>query len=759
MNNTTKMHPAVLVAVVGVVLGLVPGFAEQGKAYAQGADNQDADSAFEEITVTARKREESLYDAPIAMSAFSREAIDARNIKNLNDIGKYVPNLNITRFGIGNVSHAALFIRGIGLQDHIITTDPGVGLYVDGVYIGRQMGANLNLSNVERVEVLRGPQGTLYGRNTIGGAVNIITQKPGDTKGSRINLVGGSRGRFAANFYGAFGVTDNLDMSVMANVDRRDGVGEALKIVEKVKDIGQLFEASARVVLDWEASDNVNILFAVDAVQGENGTSPSTIDIIPGETGFTTDPSDPFGVFGPEGPITPDDLPADRYDSNSGQANLFATSHEGIGASITADITHSDTWSTRLIGSFRSSEYVGGYDDDAVFSDFESFPEKGNADQYSIEAQVNGQFDRLNLTGGVYFFNEDGNTFSGITTFIAPGDFFDINQETQSSAVYIHADYKISDRLELSGGLRYTSDEKDADALFTNFPWFEPPPDGNGDGNPGSAQREFRSDDWDEATWNASLNYGLSDQINVYGSISRGYQNGGYPARPFGGPDQFAAFEPTLATNYELGLKGTVGNWLQLYLAVFFTDYEDLALQFSDPSVAGFVTITANAGESESTGVELEGTIRVSDAFSIQTAIGYIDSEVTQVNAGVIGVREGDTPAFTPEWTISVAPQYDVDLQNGNSMSFRMDYSFRDEMFGQTINLDINKLESRELVGFNIAYHNAQNDWTLSLYGKNIFDETYAVARLDQAFAGFVDVVLSNDRSEFGLTYSKNFGL
>ena len=214
-----------------------------------------------------------------------------------------------------------------------------------------------------------------------------------------------------------------------------------------------------------------------------------------------------------------------------------------------------------------------------------------------------------------------------------------------------------------------------------------------------------------------------------------------------------------MATNYELGFKGTVGSWLQLYLAVFHTEYEDLALQFSDPNVAGFVTITANAGESESTGVELEGTVLLSDAFSINAAIGYIDSEVTKVDAGVIGVREGDIPALTPEWTIALGAQYDVELQNGNSMSYRLDYSYRDEMFGQTINLDINRLESRDLVGFNIAYQNNQNDWTLALYGKNIFDETYAVARLDQAFAGFVDVVLSNDRSEFGLTFSKNFGL
>ena len=141
--------------------------------------------------MTAQKREQSIYDVPVAISAFSADTIEKQGITNLTDIGKFVPNLNVTEFSAGQTSSANPFIRGIGLQDHLITTDPGVGVYVDGVYLGRQVGQNWSLANIERVEVLRGPQGTLYGRNSIGGAINIITRQPGDEDGGRVSLTAG----------------------------------------------------------------------------------------------------------------------------------------------------------------------------------------------------------------------------------------------------------------------------------------------------------------------------------------------------------------------------------------------------------------------------------------------------------------------------------------------------------------------------------------------------------------------------------------
>src|SRR5688572_19726870 len=169
-----------------------------GLAPAAHAQEED-DSVFDTVIVTAQKRAQSIYDVPLAISAFTPETLERQGITDLTDIGKFVPNLNITGFSAGHTSSQNPFIRGIGLQDHLITTEPGVGVYVDGVYLGRQVGQNWSLANIERVEVLRGPQGTLYGRNSIGGAINIITRKPGDETGGRASLTAGSRGRLNAD--------------------------------------------------------------------------------------------------------------------------------------------------------------------------------------------------------------------------------------------------------------------------------------------------------------------------------------------------------------------------------------------------------------------------------------------------------------------------------------------------------------------------------------------------------------------------------
>ena len=158
------------------------------------AAQESGNNVFEEITVTATKREESIYDVAISMSAFDGDNLATQGITDITDIGKFVPNMNVTGFSAGHVSSTNVFIRGIGIQDHLIAVDPGVSVSVDGVYLGRQVGQNWSLANVDRIEVLRGPQGTLYGRNSIGGAVNIITKTPGEDPGARVSLEAGSRG-------------------------------------------------------------------------------------------------------------------------------------------------------------------------------------------------------------------------------------------------------------------------------------------------------------------------------------------------------------------------------------------------------------------------------------------------------------------------------------------------------------------------------------------------------------------------------------
>ncbi|WP_304635614.1 TonB-dependent receptor [Pseudoalteromonas sp.] len=719
-------------------------FAEQEKTTAK----QDA---FEKIEVTARKRTESIFESPTAVTSIGENLIDKANMSNLEDIGKYVPNLNITRYGVGNAAHASVFIRGIGLQDHVITTDPGVGVYLDGVYLGRQMGSNLSLPNVERVEVLRGPQGTLYGRNTLGGAVNIITKQPGDEGIVTTTAKVGSRNRLAGDVYFNNSLTDTVSMSASVSYKQRDGVGEAINLVNPANEIGEEQELSGRMALKWQTNSDLSFVFSVDGVDNESGQSPYTIELT-----APLDANDPFNSDFPL--LTEDMLPSNPDDLATTVAGIESTAYSGWGTSLSAHWDINNTYTTKFITSYRSSEYEGGLDDDAVALNLSEFPEEGGADQYSFEIQLNGSYDNMDFVSGLYFFNEDGFTSSGpfvFSPFNTPDGllndgttasfgnygYFDINQETNSYAAYINASYDLSDDLTVGGGLRYSKDKKEADAQFPSF-----------------ATRKYVSADFDAVTWDVNASYQLSNNMNLYGQIQKGYQTGGFPPRPFGGPDQFVSFDETKAINYELGLKGQVHEDISMMLAVFVTDYTDLALPFSDPTAGGgFVTIVENAGESKAQGIELETTIAFTDDFTLRSAIGYLDSEITEVDEGVQGIGKGDSPALTPRWTVMLAPSYFVDLSNGGTVAINANYSYRSDMQGQSVYNQSEHIESRELVGFNISYLNPNGDFEVTLYGENVLNEVYDVGRLQQS--GFVGVMRSNDRSEFGLKFKKEFEL
>lgn len=711
-------------------------------------------SLFDEITVTARRREETLYETPAAVTAMNSEVMTSLNISNLDDVGKYVPNLTITRYGVGNTAQAAVFIRGIGLQDHIIVTDPGVGVYLDGVYLGRQMGSNLSLNNIERVEVLRGPQGTLYGRNTIGGAVNIITRRPGDEEAFEIGLKAGTRGRIGVDAYANFALSDNFALAFSGDFRRRNGVGHALLIDNPEAEIGEELVFNGRLTADWEVNDRFSLLFSVDGMEAQNGQSPYKIDFHPLTP---TPPPDVGGCCnGDFAFLTPSDVAPDPDDSFTTVAGLESTSNRGWGGSITAELEISEELDAKLLLSSRSTEYSGGLDDDDSTLNLSEFPETGEADQQSVELQLNGAYSGFDFVGGLYYFQEEGSTTSGpwvFSPFNMPGGldnfgnptgfgdfgFFNLEQETTSYAAYANASFDLTDRLTIGAGARYSRDEKDASAIFPTF-----------------AERKFLSNDWSAVTWDLNLSYELRDSLNAYVQIQQGYQTGGYPPRPFGGADQFEAFNEQEALNFEVGLKGVINDSFTLLAAAFFTQYDDLALPFSDTLAGGgFVTIVANAGESESKGIELEGVFSPTDNFNINFSIGWLDAEITKVNPGTIGIAEGDAPALTPDLTYSIAPQWNFLLQGGATVRAQIDYSYRDDMFGQSINDLSEKLDSRGLLGFSVDYISSDQSWTLGIYGENVTDEVYDQGRLKQN--GYVGVVLSNDRSEFGVRLLKRF--
>ncbi len=709
---------------------------------------------LEEVIVTATKREQSIYDVPLAVSAFTEDMIFKQGIVDLTDIGKFVPNMTVTGFSAGHTSSINVFIRGIGLQDHLITTDPGVGVYVDGVYLGRQVGQNWSLSNIERVEVLRGPQGTLYGRNSIGGAINIITRKPGDESGGRATLTVGSRGRLNGDFYWNQPFGESFAASFTGSYMSRDGVGDFLNHDAGVE-VGEMEEWAGRVAAKWMPTEDFSVLFAYDKNDGEGGLRPYTtlIDEVP--TGLlygtgarnsdvSADPYDNAGAF--------------YFDENGNLVSQADVSNEADGWSITADWDMTETLSWKLIYSDRSSEYTSGLDDDSIAfiggSDNPNdptagvlfqYPETGFADQKSAELQLYGTFDAWDFVAGLYYFEEEGGNDQDPNFFIGFAGKHLNFQETESKAIYANVGFQATDRLRLSAGARHTQDDKDA---FTDI----------------GAIQESNSRDWDETSWEIAAAWEMNDRMNLYGTIQNGYQSGQFPARPFclfgsfddtqpgnvSRPNCFEANDNVTAINYEVGLKGRPADTLSMSVAVFYTDYTDLPYQVSNNEGGGFNTFNLIVDQT-STGVEWESTWAPTDRFRLHAAIGYIDVDVSDPDPTVAA-------PLTPEWTAAVSPEYTMPLNNGGELVFRLDWSYRDKMFGQPFNnFPTTDIDSRTLINFDIAYHAPDGNWLVALYGRNVTDEKYDNARLLPI--DYVLQILNNDRSEFGLRFMYNFGL
>jgi iron complex outermembrane receptor protein len=689
-----------------------------------------AENLIEEITVTATKREVSIYEVPVAVSAFQGDKLAEQGIVDIVDIGKFVPNLNITQFSAGHISSANPFIRGIGLQDHLITTDPGVSVYVDGVYLGRQVGQNWNLTNIERIEVLRGPQGTLYGRNSIGGAINIITKTPGVDEGARVGLEVGSRGRLNGDFYGDVNLSDNVALAFSGGYKSRDGVGDFVNLPNAGVEVGETKEVFARAAVRFTPSDDFAITIAADMNDGEGGLRPYTtlIDELPNGA-----------VYGAG--YRNSDVSSDPYDNNTGQASQILVTNKASGIAITADWSINNEVAAKVIASTRSSEYKAGLDDDSFEDDFLSFPELGEADQTSIELQINGDYGAFDFVSGVYFYDEDGKNVQDPTVFLTfPGSFF-LSQDVTSKAIFGNFGYDVSDNFRVSGGLRYTEDEKSA---LTNV--------GNG--------LYDDSKDFDELSWELAANFTMDNGLTVYGAIQNGYQSGQYPARPyclFGdstGPDDdidcFKASDNITAINYEVGIKGMVTDRFQMSAAVFMTDYSDLPYQVSTTEGSGFTTVNLIVDQT-STGFEWESTWVATDNFSLHASLGWIDVDVDE--------QDGVKPVapLTPELTYSLSPEFSFPLDSGAAVTFRIDHSFRDEMWGEPSSDPgrLTKISDRAITNVDIAWHSPDESLTIAAYGRNVSDERYDNARLNTG--DYILRILSNDPSEFGLRFVKTF--
>ena len=703
-------------------------------AVAQEAEATE-EQQFEAITVTATKRPQVIYEVPIAISAFDGDKLADQGITDLTDVGKFVPNLNVTGFSAGHTSSVNPFIRGIGLQDHLITTDPGVSVYVDGVYLGRQVGQNWSLNNIERIEVLRGPQGTLYGRNSIGGAINIITKEPDQGDVTKINTEFGTRGRVKADLFVNHGLTDTLSFNMNMAFNKRDGLGEFINVPDAEYDVGETEDVSGRLSVKWEPSNDFRMVLTADGNNGDGGLRPYTVLIDELQSDRYYGGDNPLGVALRNTDVTPEGY--DIYDNATGEEAVTGVSNEARGLALTTEWDMNDDYTLKLVASTRSSKYKAGLDDDGTIYSLDHYPERGEADQTSIELQLNGYINEYtDFVAGLYYFNEEGKNRQGEdSSYNTWSNLLELDQETTSKAVYVNVRRDLTDELSLSGGLRYTEDEKDASASVSE-----------------AIGTVYSSDNWDEVTWEIASNYTFENGMTGYATIQSGYQSGQYPARPyclFGDIECFVASDNITAVNYEVGIKGRVNEYFDVSVAVFNTDFDDLPYQVSKVTENGFETDNQIVTQT-SRGIELDTTFNYGN-FSMMASVGYMDVDVDE--------QDGYKPVapLTPDLTLAIGPSYTFDLEGGDSIRVRADYSYRSDMYGEPSSLASRQteLDSRELVNVDIAYTPADDAYTVALYGRNIFDERYDNARLNTG--DYIIQVLSNDASEFGVRFSTEF--
>jgi iron complex outermembrane receptor protein len=732
--------------------------------------NTGAEKMLEELVVTARRREEGLQSAPIAVSAFSGDSLAYRGITSLDEIASFVPNLTLQNnpaFG-GSSNSAAIFLRGVGQKDFLPTTEPGVGLYVDGVYIARSVGGILDLVDVERLEVLRGPQGTLFGRNTIGGAISITTVKP-DPEAD-----------FGADVSAAVGTDDrvNLKGSVMVPVSDTFAVRGSLAsfqqdgYVERTDgiDLGDDDTLTGRVAFAWLPSDRLRIDVAVDATRDrENGPAlellgidftdlsqldglvaavPPPMAFIHNVTTAATGPGMPCAVTDTEGngitsnPASPLCFD-DRYIGGDNQGTAPAESKTDIWG-IASDITFelSDGMTLRSITAWRDLDSEFSRDGDHSPQRIAQFADDLQQDQFTQEIQLLGSAENLNWILGAYYFTEDGdneNTLDFTVSNFRSGGAFD----NEAWAAFAQVTYDFSEQLHFTLGGRYTDETKKFhpdQVIYENYLEGVVPEDdpavapflGAGKRILPNIEKQI---DIDEFTPMANLSFDVNDDVMLYLSYSEGFKSGGFTQRvfppivagitaPAGTPDidLIPTYEPEFVDAWELGMKSTfLDGRLRLNAAAFYSDYEDLQVQVFN-SVA---PVTENIGSATISGFELEAQAAPGEGWYIEASVSYLDAEYDQIDTGLTLIDEDFAFERVPEYAGAIGVSREFDLNDGGMIVARVDWSYRDETYNDAYNTEILKTDSYDIWDASVRWTNTGGDWSVLLSGRNLNDEEY----------------------------------
>ncbi|WP_116366590.1 TonB-dependent receptor [Parahaliea mediterranea] len=774
MNNNYSTIVALLPALVAV-----PGLA-------QGVDDGRA-SVLEEVIVTAQKRESSLQETPISISTFDPANLDRLRVAEAGDVAKYTPNLDM-RKPPGSYDNYGYSLRGMSSTDPSLLTEPTVGLYADGVYIARISGAAFDTVELERIEVLRGPQGTLYGRNAIGGAINLVTRKPLDDFGFKQKLSAGNYDYFRSETTVDTGEYAGFSATLSYTHWNREGWLDNLLADNMLGEVDK--SNSARVAIRWEPTDTFTADFVYDYTDRlSNGSLPQLVWVRPYQAGL----GGPIYAQAMEfaSPDRLDGLPMavstkpDTWSEIDGYALTLAWNVGGVTLkSISAYRDWYAGTTGNEYGAFPSDgvnvlDGTGGVIPAGQYVSLFSATREDEQDQFTQEFQLLGEAfeERLTYTLGLYYFEEETYednpqtfvfpaimAYGGLDqatqsflcrdpTFADPAaclgkdtvlstPIFQYGSDNDSWAVYGQFGYDLSDKLAMTLGLRYTRDNKSAFLRNSGI-----------QRNEGIEQVEA-DDSWSNFTPALTLDYAFSEDLNGYATVSQGFRSGGFNARASTSSGFSTPFDEENVTSFELGLKADLlDQRLRVNSALFYYEYKDKQVTQFEAGSNGASSIIANSGKQDAVGVELELAFIPAEGWLLQASYGFIDIDIkefeTTPSDPVTGLPAGsqnvDIADFakvihTPEHNGSVILEYAAPPFSFGQLVFQVDASYNSTRYFHPVNNLYDTAGHQTLVNGKISLNDIElgpGALEAVAWVRNLTDEEYREWGIDFGALGF----------------------
>ena len=787
------------------LLAALPALAQSAPATAPGA-NTSTTGGLEEIVVTAQKRSENLQKVPIAITAFTNETLERKGITDISSLGKFAPSVEIvgTSPFSGSTQVLSAYVRGIGQNDFAFNLDPGVGVYVDGVYYARTVGAVVDLLDLDHVEILKGPQGTLFGRNTIGGAISVVTRDPGKTFSGRGEITYGQFNRIDIN--GTVDlplIEDKLYSQLSFSSKTRDGFFHYLTYPGTYQnDIGRFVRPddthynaaggndtqNLRGKLKWNVTPDVTFRLVGDLMISNDQATPS--QLITAEPGlvdvYNACINTPAAVLagGPLGTLcnTPRGLPQPHADiphqilpplgginfTDPGNYHLpfdnrFVPTQRDTaystgagyskvntyGFSGTIDAHLNDRIALKSIAAYRNLDSRFALDVPGTPIPIGDHAFTMKQFQFSEEVQAIGSFldNRLKSVAGLYYFHEQGNLTDfvqfagGLLQIYGPNRF-----KTDSYAAFTQQDFKLTDKLGLTAGVRYTRDEKyfkggqrDLNALANKlgYPLFLHP-------DPTDPTLYFPQTDnslkFNNVSFKAGANYQIDPRILTYFSFSQGYKAGGWTTRATTPILTAPTFKPEKAETYELGVKSQLfDRKVQANIAAFYTNYADLQVTVQQ----GVSPVTLNAAQAEIKGIEAELVFAPVRNLTLSSTLGYIDAKYTRKDAGTtLGNQFVNTPKFAASFNID----YEYTLASRGSVVFHGDYSHKSSIARDGENTPQLITPITDVIGALLSFHNPTDVWHLDVGVTNLTDERFFVSGQNQSGIGYIGGTINRPR-------------